>query len=439
METSPPSIRSASATPLTQSAKKNMIFSCADGAAYSMMVGCGETYIAAFALAIGMSQITAGLTGTVPLLAGGVLQLIGPAGARWCRSYRRWVLICATLQGAAFLPMTYAAMQGTMSAVALFATCALYWGFGMAAGPAWNNWIDRIIPKHQLCGFFTTRARLTQLAAFLAFLVAGYALVVFQNNDLELRGFATLFAVATACRFVSCICLRLQSDAPALEKAPERIQVRRMFTRFFAPQASRFLLFLLISQISVNIGGAFFAPYMLGHAHFPYNEYVAIVGASYLAKIAMLPLISVFVQRIGSYRALCMAAICIAPTPLFWFLTPNLYPLIFLQFYAGTVWAVYELASTLLIFERIAAAERLQILTVFNLLNAAAVVTGSLIGGGMLHLAPVANAYPYIFSLSAAARLLATSVLWRPSRWTSRWGVERLDSAPNQDTLIDAA
>ena len=56
------------------------------------MVGCGETYIAAFALAIGMSQITAGLIGTVPLLAGVALQLIGPTGARWCRSYRRWVL-----------------------------------------------------------------------------------------------------------------------------------------------------------------------------------------------------------------------------------------------------------------------------------------------------------------------------------------------------------
>ena len=134
-----------------------------------------------------------------------------------------------------------------------------------------------------------------------------------------------------------------------------------------------------------------------------------------------------------------MAAVCIAPTPLFWFLTPTLYPLIFLQFYAGTVWAVYELASTLLIFERIAAAERLQILTAFNLLNAAAVVTCSLIGGGMLHLAPVTNAYPYIFSLSAAARLLATSVLWRPSRWLWRWGVEQMDSAPNQNTLSDAA
>ena len=39
--------------------------STADAAAFSVMVGCGETYLPAFALALGMGPVDAGLCGVL--------------------------------------------------------------------------------------------------------------------------------------------------------------------------------------------------------------------------------------------------------------------------------------------------------------------------------------------------------------------------------------
>jgi len=393
-----------------------MVLSCADGSAYSMMVGCGETYIAAFALAVGLGQVTAGLVGTVPLLIGGLLQLMGPRGAVWCGSYRRWVVGCALLQGLAFLPLAYGAWHANISVYTLFATCAVYWGFGMAAGPAWNSWIDRLIPKDALRPFFTVRARLTQLAAFLAFLGAGYVLVAFQTKGETLTGFATLFVTATGWRLLSCLCLGLQSDTPLRTNAGPKPNFIIIARRLYTAQSSRFLVFLLASQVGVHIGGAFFASYMLAEAGFPYYQYVALVGMCYLAKIVTLPILSTQIHRFGSYRSLVVAALGISPLPLTWLLAPQFPVLLVIQFFAGVAWAAFELASTLLIFERIAGEERLSMLTVFNLLNAAAVVTGSLIGGAGIKLLPTAYAYPIIFAVSTVARFAAGALLWRPRR-----------------------
>jgi hypothetical protein len=52
--------------------------SCIDGCMFSVMVGAGETYFPAFALALGVDKVTAGLVATVPMLFGAAIQLVSP-------------------------------------------------------------------------------------------------------------------------------------------------------------------------------------------------------------------------------------------------------------------------------------------------------------------------------------------------------------------------
>jgi hypothetical protein len=68
----------------------------ADGAFFSAMVGLGETYVPAFALAVGLGEVVAGLIATLPMLAGAVFQLVTPWAVRHLRSYRRWIVLCAS-------------------------------------------------------------------------------------------------------------------------------------------------------------------------------------------------------------------------------------------------------------------------------------------------------------------------------------------------------
>lgn len=103
----------------------------ADGASFSVMVGIGETYLPAFMLAVGMSQISAGLITTVPLVIGGFMQLISPMAIRRLGSNRRWVVLCASLQAVSFLPLVAAALLGSIPPLAAFLVASVYWA------PAW--------------------------------------------------------------------------------------------------------------------------------------------------------------------------------------------------------------------------------------------------------------------------------------------------------------
>lgn len=392
--------------------ERNIRASYADGAAFSMMVGFGETYFVAFALVIGLSELTAGLLSSLPLVAGGVLQMASPLGARLVGSYKRWIVGCATIQACTYIPLSIAAFRGQMPAVALFALAAVYWGFGMAAGPSWNNWIDAIIPKPRLKRFLAVRSHITQFAAFVAFLIGGITLHLLAHENIVLMGFGALFAAAFVLRIISVGFLCRQSDVRADESMTHNVSLATAFARFREPQASRFLLFLLASQISVYVGAPFFSPFMLGHLHFSYAEYVLIISASYVAKILFYPSVARFVRNVGPSRALWIGALIIGPTPLFWFLTPNLTALVCLQVVAGVAWATFELSSTLLIFDRITAKERLRILTLYNFLNALSVVIGSVIGAAVLNFAPGQTGYAIIFTASAAFRLLSLTALF---------------------------
>lgn len=408
-----PTRRAVSAQPdCTATQDRDMRSSYADGATFSLMVGFGETYFAAFALAVGLSQLTAGLLTSLPLIAGGILQLLAPRCARLLGSYRRWVLVCATAQAMIYIPLAFAAYDGQIAAELLYGIAALYWAAGMAAGPVWNNWIDAIIPKPRLREFLAVRSRITQLAAFVAFLAGGLLLHFLAQRDHAKIGFMLLFIVAGIARLFSVGFLARQSDTPIGDHLTHPVPLRQAFARFREPGASRFLFFLLASQVSVYVSAPFFSPYMLAHLHFNYAEYVALVSAAFVAKIVFYPAVAAFVRKTGAYRSLWLAGIVVAPPPLFWFLTPTLGALIALQVIAGIAWAAFELASTLLIYDNIAPRERIRILTIYNLLNACAVVVGALVGGALLGSAPDAEGYRTIFTLSAVCRLLSLSALF---------------------------
>ncbi len=110
-----------------------------EGAAFSIMVGVGESYLPAFALAMGLGQVAAGLVATIPLLAGAVLQLVSPLAVRRLGSHRRWVVWCAALQAMSFLPLAVAAMVGRINVVVMFAVVAVYWGAGQGTSSAWSR------------------------------------------------------------------------------------------------------------------------------------------------------------------------------------------------------------------------------------------------------------------------------------------------------------
>ena len=132
--------------------RRDLRASLSDGAGYGGMVGFGEIYFSAFALAIGLGELMAGLVASLPLLAGGILQTISPLAIRWLGSHKRWVVCCAAMQSLTFVPLIVAACRGHLSGIGLLWIAAVYWAAGLATGPAWNTWIGTIVPSRHACG-----------------------------------------------------------------------------------------------------------------------------------------------------------------------------------------------------------------------------------------------------------------------------------------------
>src|SRR5262245_45686316 len=199
--------------------RHDMRCSIGDAASYSVMVGIGETYLAAFALALGTGETFAGLIATLPMLAGASIQLATPWALKRFHSYRTWTVLCAVVQAtallAAALAVWFQAYSVTAAAAWVFVAASAYWAASQAAGPAWNTWIEEIIPKRTRANFFACRARISQMCVLLGFAAGGIALHLGRGSGWELAAFVGIFVVGAICRFASAGILSQQSEVSA--------------------------------------------------------------------------------------------------------------------------------------------------------------------------------------------------------------------------------
>ncbi len=383
----------------------------ADGAAFSLMVGAGETYLPAFVLAAGLGELAAGLITTVPLVAGGLLQLISPWAIRRLGSHRRWVVLCTFCQALSFLPLAAASWQGTVPAALVYLMASIYWGAGLAAGPAWNTWVGTLVPEHVRANYFARRTRVAQAGVMVGFVAAGMALQFGAATGRVLTVFAALFLGAAACRLVSTFFVASQSEPVPPNGEHRDVPLGELLGRLRRGADGSLLVYLLSVQCAAQIAGPYFTPYMLKQVHFSYVQYVVLIGVSFAAKVAALPALGRLARRVGARRLLWLGGVGIVPVSAMWLVSNAFGYLLLVQVLAGATWAAYELAMFLLFFESIPEQERTSVLTTYNFGHALATVLGSLIGAAMLAvLGKSPGVYLAIFGLSSVARL-ATMIL----------------------------
>ncbi|HEY8156162.1 MAG TPA: MFS transporter [Myxococcota bacterium] len=382
-----------------------------DGVAFSVMVGAGETYIPAFALAAGLGEITAGLVATLPMLVGAAFQLVSPAAVRRLGSRRRWVVLCASAQAASFAPLVVAALAGRLSRPVLFFAAALYWGFGMATGPAWNAWITQIVPRPIRSRFFAVRARWSQAAVLAGLLAGGVSLQAGVGAQRPLLIFAALFGTALLARAVSSRFLASQSEPEGPAPDTLRISPRAFWATFRDPAHGRLLLFLIWLQMGVHVSAPYFTPFMLGPLKLSYGEYAVLTGIAFVARIAAMPALGSLAHRAGSRRLLWIASVGIVPLPACWLISQHFAWLLLVQVAAGIAWGAFELATLLVFFDDIPDRRRTSVLSIFNLANAIAVVIGA--GAGSLlfrAFGPQLPGYAVLFVVSSCLRI--AGLLW---------------------------
>jgi MFS family permease len=392
--------------------RRNLSSSLVDGSSFSIMVGCGETYFSAFALALGLSQVSSGLVATLPLLVGSLLQLAAPHLLKRVGSYRRWIVTCVCIQAAVFIPLVIMAVDRRVPAALVFLFTSIYWGAGLATGPAWNTWIGTLVPVPIRARFFAWRTRLVQLGTLLGFVAAGITLQYGKSQNATLIAFAALFAAAGFSRFVSAMALARKTEPVAPSHADRHVSLREFAARIGRTADGKFLLYLMAVQAAVQLSGPYFTPYMLKQLKLDYVSYTILVASAFAAKMLSLPWLGHLAHRYGPRKLLLWGSLGIMPLSAMWLVSNNFGFLIALQVAGGIAWAGYELAWFLLFFEMLPKEERTSVLTTFNFGHSLASVVGSILGGAiLLTFGENRNVYLSIFAASAVLRFLTFKLL----------------------------
>jgi hypothetical protein len=320
--------------------------------------------------------------------------------------------MCAVIQALCFVPLIVASLRSSFPIVAAFFVISLYWATGQAGGTAWNAWVEDLVPERVRAKFFACRTRYVQFGVLAGFIVGGVALQIGHRENFGLMPFALLFIGAVVSRLVSASYLDSQSDAQARPKC-ESINPWSDFYKIVTKSGhSRIILYVLAAQLGCQISGPYFTPYMLGHLKLSYVHYVTLICIAYIARVFVAPMWGRVVGKIGVNRLLWISGLAIVPLPALWNISDSFTYLAILQIYSGAVWAAYELANLLLILGSIPAAKKISILTIYNLVNALALVGGSFIGGYLLTvMGGGRQAYLLLFLASTVARAVALLIL----------------------------
>jgi MFS family permease len=376
-----------------------------EGVSYSVMVGIGESYLPAFVLALGMGEVASGLIATIPLVAGGILQLLTPTGVRMVGSHRRWAVICASLQAGAFIPLVIGALAGTISGFLVFAISAVYWASGMAISPVWNVWVERLVPATVRTRYFARRTSAANFGILAGLLTGGVILDKISSGSGPLIGFAILFAIASVFRFTSAALLRAQHQPDSLPMPQQPRVTFDLMRKFPAQPGSSLLIYMLAITFTATIASPFFTAFMLRSLKMSYSAYMVLFVTALAAKVIILPFFGQLARRFGLKWLLQAAWLGIASVPVLWLVSGSYFYLIGLQILAGAAWGAHEYVTLLLMLEMIDAKHRGTLLTAYNFGYAICSAGGSLLGGFIFEAIGGGTAgFHTIFGLSSFAR-----------------------------------
>jgi len=400
------------------------------------MIGFGETYIPAFALALGLGPVAAGMMASVPVLVGAIFQLITPLAVARLGTNRGWVIACTAVQALSFVPFTVSAIRGSASLVELLIAASVYWAAGMAGAPAWNTWMGTLIPESMRTAYFANRSRLGQFSVFIGFVLGGLILQWGEAAGFTLLAFAGLFVAAGICRVVSTMMLMIcrevsrpsrsprnttpptAADVPAVAATATlagRLQdLGGTLSRMAASPAGPLVAYLWCLVFTAQFAAPYFTPYLLRERGFSYHAFMLVIATGFLSKALFLPSLGRLGSRIGSLGLLWLGGLSIIPLSLLWLPSAAVPYLIAVQVLAGGCWACWELAVALLFFDAVPHRDRTGVITVYNLGLAIATVAGAACGGLLLRtLGEDSRAYVTVFAVSSLLRLATVPLLLR--------------------------
>ena len=389
-------------------------FSTAEGMAYGAVMGFGDNYIVAFAVALQTSDFQIGILCSVPGFLASLAQLWDVNLVRHLKSRKTLVLIFALLQALMFIPILGLAFLPSASDgwwLILFAT--IYSISAALVSPAWGSIMAEVVPEHLRGRYFSLRGSLSTLTNTITLLAGGIFLTFLARK--ALWGFAILFGAAFLARIISWGLLTKLFEVPHKITIQNKVKTSDFARSLVSTNLGRYMLFIFSMSFAVNIASPYFAVYQLQDLKFSYFTFAALGTASSIATLLTISRWGRAADRIGNLKVMSVTSALIPLIPLLWLVSTNLLFLGFVQVFSGLAWAGFNLCSVNYLYDATSIENRTRYLAYFNCGNGLAAGLGALLGGYLITHMPVLRGYQIlsIFLISGVLRGVA-SIIFLP-------------------------
>ncbi len=347
----------------------------------------------------GASSIEAGVLVSAPLILAVALQWF------FIKKFKNltvssWVPAMALVQFSALSLLAIGSVIHTGSLFnILLIIYSIYWFGHFASQPAWNRWIFNLISVDQSQYYFSLRTRVLQIGIISGLILGGYGL---HLNILKLPIeilFLGMFILSCALKFLSYYLLKQHGVVETKIKL-DVIHARNLFLKY-KPFLSSFSLF----NLSLFLSASYVVSYLLNERKLNFEQFMWVMAGLFIGKVIMTLIIPRIEENIQPFKLLFYGGLVAAPLPVLWPLCSEVWMLFVVHIISGLAWGAWEVGLSLCFFKNLHITEKMEMISIYNLVGILTQVIGTLIGAFVLKFVIHEN-YDLLFVISGSIRLI---------------------------------
>ncbi len=393
--------------------KKSLKYSVLDGAAFAAMDGMAASFLTPFAIALNASMhIIAALT-YVPHLFGAFVQLFTAKVVELLKDRRKILFVTAFIHAIMWIPLLLIPYVSPEKKYLIIVYVSIQAVFAELMSPIWNSLMGDIVPVFERGRYFAFRNKVVGVVSFISAITAGIILNYFSPKN-PFLGFAILFGTAFMARALSGIFRSMLHNPPVKYREGEKFSIVDFVKRMDKTNYGRFVIYIALFKLSVNIASPFFAVYMLRDLKFSYLQFTALIAFELIASFVASGIWGRLIDKKGTKIVLYITGMMTPLIPLFWLISNNFYYLIMVEMFSGASWAGFNLSSSNFIFDTVRPENRVRCVSYFKFFDGIATVIGAFLGGLLIPHLPAwvfISSIPILFLISGILRLISSVVM----------------------------
>ena len=395
-----------------------------EGSMWAIMFGCGESFVAPFAVFLRAGNHAMALLGTLPVALGALAQVFSASLAERCGRRRPILIGTVALHALAYLPLFWIPVffpsVGVPAVVLCFAAAMV---FGNMAGPVWTSLMGDVVAGDSRGRYFARRGRILVLIMLASMVPAGYLLAWCQRHGHEWRGYGFLFTVVILARGFGSFLFTRHYEPPLHVDRDGYFSFWSFLRRSPHSNFARFTFAVALMTGATNIAGPFFILYMRRDLHWTYVQWAMNTVVFLLAQFLFVNWWGGLCDRHGNRSVLLATSVILPVLPVMWALSTDYRVLLCVQVLSGCAWSGFNLAVSNFILDAVTPPKRARAFSYFSVVNGAfTLVGGSVIGAylaghlpttytlGPLHVRFISS-LPGVFVVSGLVRLGAALVM----------------------------